>query len=236
VQRVQQIVSVDGGGVMKHLVLALLAAAPAESLHRDAPYPGTVSRGAAPRAACRCLPVVPVLRVRGGEASEEEGEGGLEFGSLHLGDEWLDEYFPQDQRKEWGWAAVRLGGVYMAFVLTPIPIFGCFMNRKGLIMANLWLTTGSLLIQGPQRVSAFLTARRRQMGSAVLVAGLVLIFRGWCILGFGIQVLGLLGLLGERVLRSTLSILFPLLPSPIKRVLRGAMFVFGAHSQKSSAW
>jgi len=214
-----------------HLVLALLAAAPAESLHRDAPYPGTGARGAAPRAGCRCLPVFPVLRVRGGEASDEEGEGGLKGGEGSL-----EEFFPEDQRKEWGWAAVRLGGVYMAFVLTPVPVFGCFMNRKGLIMANLWLTTGSVLIQGPQRVSAFLTARRRQMGSAVLAAGLVFIFRGWCMLGFGIQLLGLLGLLGERVLRSTLSILFPLLPSPIKRVLRGAMSIFGTCSQKSSVW
>jgi hypothetical protein len=172
-----------------------------------------------------------VLRVRGGEASDEEGEGGLKGGEGSL-----EEFFPEDQRKEWGWAAVRLGGVYMAFVLTPVPVFGCFMNRKGLIMANLWLTTGSVLIQGPQRVSAFLTARRRQMGSAVLAAGLVFIFRGWCMLGFGIQLLGLLGLLGERVLRSTLSILFPLLPSPIKRVLRGAMSIFGTCSQKSSVW
>eukprot|EP00802_Teleaulax_amphioxeia_P024256 Tamp_24929.p1 GENE.Tamp_24929~~Tamp_24929.p1 ORF type:complete len:242 (+),score=34.51 Tamp_24929:69-728(+) len=194
-------------------------------------------RGAAPRGAtCSGFRAAQVLRVRGGataelaagdeEAGDDAGveDGGLNDGS---GDEWLDEYFPEDQRKEWGWAAVRLGGVYLTFVLTPIPIFGCFMNRKGLLMANLWLTMGSVLILGPHRVSAFLTARRRQMGSAVLGVGLGLIFRGWCILGFGIQMLGLLGLLGERVLISTLRIFYPLLPSPIKRVLRALLSLCG---------
>ena len=34
-------------------------------------------------------------------------------------------------------------------------------GRKGLIMANLWLTTGSVLILGPQRVSTFMTGSPR---------------------------------------------------------------------------
>ena len=95
------------------LVLALLGAAPVGSLpHAEAPPAARpMPRGAAPRGAtCSGFRAAQVLRVRGGataelaagdeEAGDDAGveDGGLNDGS---GDEWLDEYFPEDQRKEW---------------------------------------------------------------------------------------------------------------------------------------
>ena len=153
------------------LALAIVWAAPAGSLP-STEAPAAVRPG--PRGACcgfraESAPArVQLLRVRGGATSEpiacsaaDGDDAGVEGGRLHDGDgdEWLDEYFPEEQRKEWyaaqaalarasvrqpstheklcavrlrtcrGWAAVRLGGVYLTFVLTPIPIVGCFMNR-----------------------------------------------------------------------------------------------------------
>jgi len=60
---------------------------------------------------------VPCLRVRGGgeedntdrEESEDTISGG---GRLDGGaDAWLDEYMPEENRKAWGWAALKVGGV-----------------------------------------------------------------------------------------------------------------------------
>ena len=166
--------------------------------------------------------MLQVLRGRGG-SDAEEGEEAVEGDDDSLaGTEgrWLDEYMDEETRKEWARAALQVGAAYMAFVLLPIPIVGCFMNRKGLIMGNLWTTLGCLLLYGPAKAASFLTAPQRKLGSAVMAAGFVLIFRGWCFSGFLVELLGVLGLIGERVLRSTLGIIMPMLPWPIKSVFR----------------
>ena len=162
-----------------------------------------------------------VLRGRGGSDAEEAVEGdGLDDSFAGPEGRWLDEYMDEETRKEWARAALQVGAAYMAFVLLPIPIVGCFMNRKGLIMGNLWTTLGCLLLYGPAKMASFLTAPQRKLGSAVMAAGFVLIFRGWCFSGFLVELLGVLGLIGERVLRSTLGIIMPMLPWPIKSVFR----------------
>ena len=162
-----------------------------------------------------------VLRGRGGSDAEEAVEGdGLDDSFAGPEGRWLDEYMDEETRKEWARAALQVGAAYMAFVLLPIPIVGCFMNRKGLIMGNLWTTLGCLLLYGPAKAASFLTAPQRKLGSAVMAAGFVLIFRGWCFSGFLVELLGVLGLIGERVLRSTLGIIMPMLPWPIKSVFR----------------
>ena len=159
-----------------------VASRPSGAAVRLGARPGALPDICGPSAG-QMMRIRPVLRILGGgESKHAEDEDENEDEDADDGaadwegkDAWLDEYFPEDARKEWcdclepcsppptpplcsswgnalhtlwrlsfsrflalslflppalrGWAAIKVGGMNMAFVLTPIPIFGCFMNR-----------------------------------------------------------------------------------------------------------
>ncbi len=196
--------AMQGGRGLQVLLLLSLLSDPAGALWP----PGL---GGAPLVAARLAP----LRLRGGASrqlddSEFAHAGKTMRGMPHLVDEWIEQNFPLQDRKEFGHACLGLGAVAAVAALTPLPL-GCFMSRRLLLTANALLTAGAFLVSGPLAIRRFLFAPRRRVGSIILAAGVSLVYKQWTTVGVVIEIVGFLGLFGPFL--EGFPLVVPALPS-----------------------
>ena len=143
-----------------------------------------------------------LLRLRGGSEGgpgdqREFAEAGKTMRSpQHLVDEWIEQNFPLQNRKEWGHACLGLGACCVVTALTPLPLLNCFLSRKVLLAANIFLTAGCFLVSGPGSIRRFLFAPRRRLGTIILCAGFTLVWKQWTLIGLVVELVGFLGLFG----------------------------------------
>ena len=133
-------------------------------------------------------------------------------------EQWVDDNFPVQSRKELGHACLGFAGVLLVMTLTPIPVVGVFMNRSGLMMANILLVIGSLLVAGPGDVRRFMLAPKRRLGTFAMLTGFVLICKRWALVGFIVELLGFVDVFGH-FLDSALGWLAPLMPRGVSGLL-----------------
>ena len=131
-------------------------------------------------------------------------------GAQHLVDEWIEQNFPLQSRKEWGHACLGLGAVAALAALAPLPV-NCFLNRRLLLVANVLLTAGAILVSGPVAIRRFLFAPRRRVGSIIIAFGITLVWRKWVFLGLLVELVGFLGLFGPFL--EGLPLIVPALPT-----------------------
>jgi len=166
------------------------------------------------------------LRLRGGEVDVLGGRDPREAMGMRSGlEQWMEDNFPVQSRKELGHACLGFAGVVLVMAMIPLPVIGCFMNRAGLMMANVLLVAGSLLVAGPRDVRRFLLAPKRRMGAFAMATGFVLICQRWVLLGFVVEFLGFLDVFGH-FLDSSLGWAAPFMPRSLSgfiSTVRGAI-------------
>ena len=171
------------------------------------------------------------LRLRGGAPpldggmAKEYAEAGKAIRSpQHLVDEWIEQNFPLQTRKEWGHACLGLGGCCVVIALAPLPLVNCFLSRTVLLAANVLLASGAILLSGPGSLRRFLFAPRRRLGTVVLAAGSTLVWKRWTLLGLLVEVIGFIGLFGPFL--EGLPLVFPPCPTTLSGAIRQARGLF----------
>ena len=134
---------------------------------------------------------------RGVQDEREYAEAGKAIRSpQHLVDEWIEQNFPLQTRREWGHACLGLGACCAVCALFPLPLLRCFLSRELILSSNVLLTAGAFLVSGPSSIRRFVFAPRRRLGTLILVAGVTFLWRHWTLMGVLFQLFGFLGLFG----------------------------------------
>jgi hypothetical protein len=162
------------------------------------------------------------LRLRGGIATLEDPREYIEarktiHSQQHVVDQWIEQNFPLQTRREWGHACLGLGACFAVAAMMPLPLLNCFLSQKVLLTANLLLSVGAFLVGGPGSIRRFLFAPRRRLGTLILCAGFTLVLNRWTVLGLLVEFLGFLGLFGPFLEG------FPLVCPPFPTTFAGAM-------------
>lgn len=153
---------------------------------------------------------------RGVQDEREYAEAGKAIRSpQHLVDEWIEQNFPLQTRREWGHACLGLGACCAVCALFPLPLLRCFLSRKLILSSNVLLTAGAFLVSGPSSIRRFVFAPRRRLGTLILVAGVTFLWRNWTLMGVLFQLFGFLGLFGPFLEG------FPLVCPPLPTTVTG---------------
>lgn len=84
--------------------------------------------------------------------------------------------------------------------------FGCFFSFIGVLMfldsamltlGNILFVAGVALVMGPARCKAFFLEPARRRASVCFFVGILLVMRGWCLIGLCVQGFGGLNLFGN---------------------------------------
>ena len=131
-----------------------------------------------------------------------------------------EELFSENWKQELGYVCIGFGGFFLASALNPIPLFGLWMSRKAIILANVMLISGSVLLVGSAEMKRFFLAGSRLVGSFLILIGFIVLWRDkteqWIILAFFMQLLGVLSLFGpyaQSFFRFGTQFIFPTLAS-----------------------
>jgi hypothetical protein len=138
-----------------------------------------------------------------------------------------EELFSGNWKQELGYVCIGFGGFFLASALNPIPLFGLWMNRKAIILANIMLISGSVLLVGAAEMKRFFLAGTRLVGSFLILIGFIVLWRDktekWVILACFMQLLGVLSLFGpyaQSFFRFGIQFIFPALVSFSAKLFR----------------
>jgi hypothetical protein len=111
-----------------------------------------------------------------------------------------EELFSENWKQDLGYVCVGFGAFFLGSALNPIPLFGLWMSRKAIILANIMLISGSVLLVGAAEMKRFFLAGSRLVGTFLILIGFIVLWRDraerWIMLAFFMQLLGVLSLFG----------------------------------------
>jgi hypothetical protein len=129
-----------------------------------------------------------------------------------------EELFSENWKQELGYVCIGFGSFFLASALNPIPVFGLWMSRKAIILANIMLIGGSVLLVGAAEMKRFFLAGSRLVGSFLILIGFIILWRDhaerWIMSAFLMQLLGVLSLFGpyaQSFFRFGTQFIFPTL-------------------------
>ncbi|KAI5782708.1 vesicle transport protein [Geopyxis carbonaria] len=102
-----------------------------------------------------------------------------------------------------------------------------FFDRACLSMANILLLVGVTLLMGPQRTLSFFMRREKYRGTACFLLGIGLILARWTIIGFAVELYGVLALFGDFLgvvvgFVGSVPVVGPYVEGPLRRITGAA--------------
>jgi hypothetical protein len=139
----------------------------------------------------------------------------------------FEDLFSENWKQELGYVCIGFGTFFLASALNPIPLFGLWMSRKAILLANIMLISGSVLLVGAAEMKRFFLSGSRLVGSFLITIGFIVLWRDraeqWIFLAFLVQLLGVLSLFGpyaQSFFRFGTQFIFPTLVSLPAKLFR----------------